>query len=605
MRCFSFLSLLAILLIEGVVFGRPNVVYVMTDDQGYGEISAHGNPILNTPHMDELHGQSIRLSDYHAAPMCTPSRGQLLTGLDAAKNGAINVSSGRTLLRAELPTMANFFQDAGYKTGIFGKWHLGDNYPYRPEDRGFDETLWFPSSHINSAGDFWDNDYFDDTFMVNGKRKQVSGFCTDAFFREAMHWIKRQSDAGEPFFAYIPTNAPHSPFWAPEKELKAAYAAMEGHDLPQFQGVGRDDLAGFFGMILNIDNNLGRLMDFLEEEGLAEDTILIFQTDNGTNFGDRYFQAGMRGRKAQLWEGGHRVPFFLRWPGGNLGQSRDIQGLTTIQDILPTLLDLCDIEPTNSPRFDGVSLAPVFRGQVDLPPEDRMIVINYSRLPFDFEYPSPNAPSQMHREGGVVLWKRWRMLQDRELYDLESDPLQQTNVIDQYPDVAAKMRAHLDRWWNDVKDIVNEPQAVIIGSDRENPMMLSACEWLDVFVDQQVQVRRGVGKNSYWNLEVAEAGEYEFEVRRWPKEVNASFTEGLPAMADYRVRWGVEGVALPVGEVRIQLGREVQRTTVDPSDKSATFTFQLEEGPILLHTWLERSYRDPISGAFFVYVTRK
>lgn len=234
-----------------------------------------------------------------------------------------------------------------------------------------------------------------------------------------------------------------------------------------------------------------------------------------------------------------------------------------------------------------------------------MIVINYSRLPFDFEYPSPNAPSQMHREGGVVLWKRWRMLQDRELYDLESDPLQQTNVIDQYPDVAAKMRAHLDRWWNDVKDIVNEPQAVIIGSDRENPMMLSACEWLDVFVDQQVQVRRGVGKNSYWNLEVAEAGEYEFEVRRWPKEVNASFTEGLPAMADYRVRWGVEGVALPVGEVRIQLGREVQRTTVDPSDKSATFTFQLEEGPILLHTWLERSHRDPISGAFFVYVTRK
>ena len=161
MSKFSVHSLLTLILFQVSVYARPNVVYVMTDDQGYGEISVHGNPILNTPHMDRLHGQSIRLSDFHAAPMCTPSRGQLLTGLDAARNGAINVSSGRTLLRAELPTMANFFQDAGYSTGIFGKWHQGDNYPFRPEDRGFDETLWFPSSHINSAGDWWDNDYFE------------------------------------------------------------------------------------------------------------------------------------------------------------------------------------------------------------------------------------------------------------------------------------------------------------------------------------------------------------------------------------------------------------------------------------------------------------
>lgn len=605
MSKFSVHSLLTLILFQVSVYARPNVVYVMTDDQGYGEISVHGNPILNTPHMDRLHGQSIRLSDFHAAPMCTPSRGQLLTGLDAARNGAINVSSGRTLLRAELPTMANFFQDAGYSTGIFGKWHQGDNYPFRPEDRGFDETLWFPSSHINSAGDWWDNDYFDDTFMVNGKREQVPGYVTDAFFREAMSWIKRQADADKPFFAYIPTNAPHSPFWAPEMELKEAYAAMEGHELSNFPGVRRDDLAGYFGMILNIDNNLGRLMSFLEDEGLEEDTILIFQTDNGTTFGDRYYPAGMRGRKAQLWEGGHRVPFFLRWPGGDLGKPRDIGGLTTIQDILPSLLDLCEIQLRQTPRFDGVNLTPVFRGKHQSPPEDRMVVINYSRLPFGFEYPSPDAPSRIYREGGVVLWKRWRMLQDRELYHLDTDPLQQNNVIDQNPEVAARMRAHLDAWWEDVKEVANEPQAVIIGSDRENPMMLSACEWLDVFVDQQVQVRSGVGKNSYWMLEVAETGTYEFELRRWPREANASFTEGLPAMPGDKARWGVPGVALPVGEVRIQLGKEVQRKSVSPDDKHATFTFQLEEGPIRLYTWLERAYRDPLSGAFFVYVTRK
>ena len=598
-------SIIPLILIQSSVWARPNVVFVMTDDQGYGEMSVHGNPILNTPYMDRLHGQSIRLSDYHAAPMCTPSRGQLLTGLDAARNGSINVSSGRTLLRAELPTMANFFQDAGYKTGIFGKWHLGDNFPFRPEDRGFDETLWFPSSHINSAADWWDNDYFDDTFMVNGERKQVPGFCTDAFFREAMTWIKRQADSGNPFFAYIPTNAPHSPFWAPEKELKKAREAMEGHELPNFSGVRREDLAGYFAMILNIDQNLGRLMRFLEEEGLAENTILIFQTDNGTTFGDRYYPAGMRGRKAQLWEGGHRVPFFLRWPGGNLGDPRDVGGLTTIQDILPTLLDLCEIQAQQNPDFDGVNLAPVFRGQQSAPPEDRMLVINYSRLPFGFEYPSPDAPSNLYREGGLVLWKRWRMLQDRELYNLDKDPLQQDNVIDQYPEVAVKMRAHLDAWWDDVNDMANEPQAVIIGSDRENPMMLSACDWLDVFVDQQVQVRRGVGKNSYWMLEVAEAGEYDFELRRWPRELDAPFTEGLPAMPGNKARWGVPGFAMPVGEVRIQLGREVQRKSVNPDDTHATFTFQLEKGAIRLHTWLERAYRDPLSGSFFVYITRK
>jgi len=166
----------------GFAAKRPNVIIVMTDDQGYGELSVHGNPILKTPHLDRLHSQSLRLTDFHVAPMCTPTRGQLLTGTDAARNAAINVSAGRTLLRASLPTMADFFQDNGYRTGIFGKWHLGDNYPFRPQDRGFEETLWFPSSHINSVPDWWNNDYFDDTYMVNGKRKLMPGYCTDVYF---------------------------------------------------------------------------------------------------------------------------------------------------------------------------------------------------------------------------------------------------------------------------------------------------------------------------------------------------------------------------------------------------------------------------------------
>ena len=176
---------------------RPNVILVMTDDQGYGDLSINGNPVLKTPNLDRLGSESIRLTDFHVAPMCTPTRGQLLTGRDALSNGAMNVASGRAILRKSVPTMANFFADAGYRTGLFGKWHLGDNYPYRAQDRGFRETLTFPSSHLSAAPDYWNNDYFDDFLRRNGQLKQYPGYITDVFFAEAMRWIKRQADSGE------------------------------------------------------------------------------------------------------------------------------------------------------------------------------------------------------------------------------------------------------------------------------------------------------------------------------------------------------------------------------------------------------------------------
>lgn len=580
---------------------RPNVIVVMTDDQGYPEISAHGNPILETPHLDKLHAQSLRLTDYHVAPMCTPTRGQLLTGLDAARNAAINVSAGRTLLRASLPTMADMFKENGYRTAIFGKWHLGDNYPFRPQDRGFEETLWFPSSHINSTPDWWDNDYFDDTYMVNGKREQIDGYCTDVYFDKTMEWIKDRKAADEPFFVYLPTNAPHGPFWSPAKELARAKQAIEGHPLPDISD--RHSFAAYLGMVINIDNNMGRLMEFLDQEGLADDTILIFQTDNGSTFGYRYYNAGMRGRKTELWEGGHRVPFFIRWPNGGFGKPRDVDGVSQVQDVLPTLIELCGLIPSAAPKFDGVSLAPVFRGEVEHVPEDRMVVINYSRMPFGFEFAGPDSPSVMYREGAGVLWGPWRLLQDRELYNIDRDPGQQKNVIKDHPKVAAKMSAHLDAWWDDVKDVANEPQKVIIGHDAENPMMLTACEWLDVFVDQQRQTRRGDQKNGWWELDVAEAGTYEFELRRWPREADTAIAAGMPAV-DVTAGRLAEGVALPITSARIQVGREFQSRAVKKSDKSVTFTFDLEAGPTRLYTWFERAPRQGILGAYHVYVKR-
>lgn len=461
---------------------RPNVIVVMTDDQGYGDLSCHGNPELKTPNLDQLHGESVRLTDFHVMPMCTPTRGQLLSGRSTLANGAMNVSSGRTMLRRALPTMADVFAAGGYRTGQFGKWHLGDVYPYRPQDRGFQETLFFPSSHIGSAADFWNNDYFDDVYEQNGVRRPFKGYCTDVFFDEAMTWMRRCSERKEPFFAYIATNAPHGPLFVPDR-----YRAPYRH-LPR-------NVASFFGMLANIDENLGKLEAMLQETGLRRDTILVFLTDNGGTAGVPIFNAGMRGRKIALYEGGHRVPCFVRWPAGGLRPPGNVETLTTCLDLLPTLADLCGIRLPSKATFDGLSLARLLRGEDDRL-TDRMLVIQFSRM----DRPEPR------RGDAAVLWNRWRLVNGTELYDLRSDPGQARNVAAQHPEVVRRMNDHYDLWWSGVAPEVNDFSMIHVGADAENPILLSACDWQDVFLDQSRQVRAGESKNGAWGIAVDRAG---------------------------------------------------------------------------------------------------
>ncbi len=557
---------------------RPNVILVMSDDQGYGDLSVHGHPVLKTPNLDRLHGESVRLTDFHVAPMCTPTRAQLMTGTDAMRNGAMNVSSGRAMLRREFPTLAELLGTAGYRTGIFGKWHLGDNYPYRPQDRGFQESLWFPSSHISSAPDFFNNDYFDDTFMRNGRREQVPGYCTDAFFREAMTWMKGQADRGERFFCYLPLNAPHGPFFVPD-HYREPYRKHP------------HNIASFFAMIANLDENVGRLDAFLRETGLRENTILIFLTDNGTATGDTVFNAGMRGKKVGLYEGGHRVPFFVRWPE-RLGAPRDIAELTQVQDVLPTLLDFCGVARPAKLALDGTSLAPFLRGETKALPE-RMLVTQFTRL-------NNSVPA---RGDALVLWKRWRLVQDKELYDLAADPAQKSNVIAEHPEIVARMREHYARWWAGVEPRMNEFSPVHIGAEQENPTLLSPCEWRDVFLDQQLQVRTAK-KNGTWTLFVERDGEYEFALRRWPVEIDAPLTAGRPAdkVHDGKVR---EGLAFPIASAVAEIGGTRLEKTVSADDKAATFTLKLSRGGIDLRTAFRDAEGKEIAGAYYVYVRRK
>jgi len=580
---------------------QPNVIVIITDDQGYGDLACHGNPVALTPNMDRLHDESVRLDDFHVAPMCTPTRGQLLTGLDAARNGALNVSSGRSLLRADLPTMANLFRDAGYATGLFGKWHLGDNYPYRPEDRGFDETLWFPSSHISSAPDYWENDYFDDVYQHNGVRERYQGYCTEVFFRETKQWIGQCVEREKPFFAFLPTNAPHAPLWVPPEDretLEAHFAANE-HLLDGYEGQQRERIIRFLAMIRNVDTELGNLRGYLEEIGAARDTMVIFMTDNGSTFGPAYYNAGMKGPKCSLWEGGHRVPCFIHWPHGDLGEPRSVPGLTQVQDILPTLVDLCGLSPPE--RLDGVSLADTLRGKAS-PPEDRMIPVCYSRMP-NTDYPTPDSRAVVCPDHAAMLWRRWRLLNGTELYDLESDPLEDHNVIAEHPDIAQRLQAGLDEWWRDVEAGANEPQSIIIGNEAENPMMLTACEWRDVFLDQQLQIRAAARKNSYWHLQVDQPGDYTFELRRWPQESKLKLREPCPAatLEDGELE---EGKALPIARARLMIDSLIHFQELPEDADCATFTLALPAGNIRLHTWFDDDEFQPICGAYYVYVER-
>ncbi|MEL7335379.1 MAG: arylsulfatase, partial [Planctomycetota bacterium] len=410
----------------------PNVVLVVTDDQGYGDLECLGNPILKTPNLNALHADSVRLTDYHVAPTCSPTRCALLTGHWTNRTGVWHTIMGRSMLRENEVTIGKMFSDAGYATGMFGKWHLGDNYPYRPEDRGFQTVLRHGGGGVGQTPDYWNNAYFDGSYWFNGKPTAVKGFCTDVFFDYARDFIRDSKNSGKPFFAYVATNAPHGPMHAPQ-HLGDQY-------LKALQDSGRKpnvSLAHFYGMIANIDDNVGRMRRFLEEEGLTNNTIFIFSTDNGTSSGGGVFNAGMRGRKGSEYDGGHRVPFFVHWPQGGLTGGRDISKITAHVDVVPTLLDLCSLDAPTNVKFDGRSIRPLLEDKGDLTQwPDRILVTDSQRV---------KDPIKWRKS--AVMTDQWRLINGKELFDIDKDPGQQKNVADANPAVVKRLTDFYEAWW--------------------------------------------------------------------------------------------------------------------------------------------------------------
>lgn len=477
---------------------KPNIIIVMTDDQGLGDFSYMGNPVLKTPNLDAFARESARLTDFHVCPMCSPTRGQLLTGLAALRNGATSVTAGRTFLRPGLPTLPEMFSKAGYKTGIFGKWHLGDSYPHRPIDRGFQESVYHLGwGQLHSTPEF-DWPLVDGRYFHNGIEKRYKGHCTDFWFDSAMGWMKERRRKDEPFLCYLPTNAPHDPYIELDEYVKP------------YQGKGP---AGFFGMIAHIDKRFGDLERFLKAEELRDNTIVIFMTDNGGTAGVGTFNAGLRAGKTTYYDGGHRVPCWIRWPAGRLGEARDIAVPTQNTDLFPTLCDLCGVpEPKRAVADDpyrGVSLAPLLRGtRKELP--DRKLVVQYGQIPKKFD--------------SCVIWGKWRLVHGTELFDVVADRAQKENLADKHGDIVKEMRGYYETWWNGLEPILTDLVPISIGAKQQPVVELTSGDWEGIYADNTGYVREAVGgpTGGHWHIQVEEAGEYEFTLRRWPEQTKAA-----------------------------------------------------------------------------------
>jgi arylsulfatase len=553
---------------------KPNVILILTDDQGYGDLSVHGNPVLKTPNMDRLHSESVRFTDFHVAPMCSPTRGQLMTGRDAMKNGCTAVCQGRSMMRTDLPTMANFFEDSGYATGHFGKWHLGDSYPHRPQDRGFQETIHHRAWGITSLADYWGNTYFNPVLSHSGTDKKFEGYCTDIFFQESMKWIEKVKARDKPFFLYLPTNTPHVPNVCEEKYSKPYEGRHGGKPIP----------ATFYGMIANLDENLGKLEAFLREKGLRENTILIFMTDNGTQSrqAQAIYNAGMRDRKTSVFEGGHRVPCFVRWPVGGLKHDSDVDELTQVQDLLPTLIELCGLE-RDSAEFDGTSLAGLLKGTASELP-DRKLVVQY-RVSGE-----PWNPA-------VVMWDKWRLVNRGQLHHVGRDPGQKKNVADQHPEVVQQMTAHYESWHKEARPLFDRPRWITIGAQQANPLTLYAQDWTGGYCDNRGGLTRATARG-YWNVIVSSEGVYELQLLRWPRESKKSLTEGIAGPRDSGRS------ARPITAANLQVAGENYTLDAKPSDKHVTFHVKLPVGKTQLATTLMDAKEHALCSAIYVYLKR-
>lgn len=542
---------------------RPNIVLIITDDQGYGDVGLHGNPVIQTPTLDSLGRVGVRLSNFYVSPVCAPTRSSLMTGRYSLRTGVFDTYNGGAIMSESEITLAEYLKRAGYATGIFGKWHLGDTYPFRPQDQGFDMSCVHAAGGMGQPGDFYENfakgdsSYFNPILDINGIKKQTRGYCSDVFTDKAIEFINTNHHG--PFFAYISYNAPHTPLQVPEEYLllydtadirpdrfKGNKLDMKGMTMSDYEAARR-----VYAMVTNIDDNFRRIWKTIDDNGISENTIIVFMTDNGPQ--QRRYNGGMRNRKGSVYEGGIRVPSFWYWPGKfNTGERKD---LTAHIDVLPTILDICKLSVDPENPVDGRSFLPVLTGDRSAD-NDRVLVHYWYR---GYLEPYHNIA---YRSGKFKLVGQgdYRMSNDDfELYDTEADPGEEHDISSFYPGLVDSLRSGFDEWYREIMNSKNlNIQRIKIGTSHQNPVVLNRNDARGASAKQWMS-ETGMG---YWDVSIAKSGLY-----------------------DVRVRF-FNAVRLP-GSITIRFGK-MQRTieTTAITDNLALFEgVHLEEGPCMVEAW--------------------
>ncbi len=552
---------------------RPNVLLILTDDQGYGDLGFHGNPQIRTPRLDALARESVRFRTFYVSPVCSPTRSSLMTGRYNYRTGVVDTFRGRSMMHPDEVTLAEMLQPAGYRTGIFGKWHLGDNAPLRPIDQGFQEALVHRGGGIGQPSDPPGNSYFNPILEHNGKEEKTQGYCSDVFADAAIRFI--EAEPGRPFFAYLAFNAPHEPLQVPDADLNPYLGLVPtrgtpniGHPLPAVIPV--DKTERVYAMVSNLDRNVGRVLDRLDSLGLAQETIVVFLTDNGPQ--QPRYNAGMLDRKGNVHEGGIRVPCFIRWPG-TLEPGRVVEQAAAHIDLTPTLLEACAVAKPESVAFDGRSLLPLLKGQGgDWP--DRTLYFQWHR---------GDVP-ELHR-AFAARSGRYKLVQPKgveplplpdplhyELYDMLADPLEMTDIAVQKPDIVSAMRRDYEAWFRDVRLTRDfAPPRIHLGSPAEHPTTLTRQDWRGEATAWETGMLGG------WDVEVVRPGLYDLEL--------------LYAFG-------------PPGVAHVELSGVSRQVQIGPGSRSCRIEgFELRPGPGKLQAWIDRP--GGVVGAYHLVLHRR
>jgi arylsulfatase A-like enzyme len=536
---------------------RPNILLIITDDQGYGDLGIHGNPKIKTPNLDRFAGESVRVKNFYVSPVCAPTRASLLTGRYNYRTGVVDTYLGRAMMHPDEVTLAEVLAAAGYRTGIFGKWHLGDNAPLRPIDQGFQESLVIKGGGIGQPSDPpGGSSYFDPVLQHNGQPQRYQGYCSDIFAKAATDFLAESGDL--PFFAYLAFNCPHEPLEVPEPEL-ASYKSINlalsefpklGQTIPASFAAPPETTARVYAMITNIDTNVGRVLKALDDRRLARDTIVIFMTDNGP--AQVRFNAGLRGWKGSVYDGGIRVPFYIRWPG-HFPAGHAVDRIAAHIDLLPTLVDACGLSPPAGVRIDGKSLLPLLRGVQRAGWPDRTLYFQWQRG----DQPEPDrafaARSQTYKLLRHEPIPGAPKKPSLELYDMEHDPLELHNIAAEHPDILTKMHAGYLAWFKDVSGTRGyAPVRIELGGTREDPTLLTRQDWRGP--------RAGWTPNDlgYWEVNVARAGRFEIRLhvtpRRFPTVAHLALGSDRQehALAPGASEHTFRDVAWPAGSSRLE-----------------------------------------------------